>query len=154
MTTTTMTPKAPVMSTISDQELLALEHDYWDAIKDRDARTAGRLTAEESTIVGASGVAGVDPQQMRKLLESATYRIKNYRFDPKTTRITRICDDAVAITYGVHEDLEVDGKPVQIDAFDATVWKRTDTGWTCVLHTESIAGDGFGRDRIPSKRSS
>ena len=48
----------------------------------------------------------------------------------------------------------VDGKPVKLDAFDASVWKRTDTGWTNVLHTESIAGDGFGRDRVAGKRPS
>ena len=150
MTTTTMTPRK-TMASITDQELLALERSYWDALKDRDARTVGRLTAEDSTIVGASGVSGVDPQQMRKLLEAAPFRIKDYRIDPKTTRITHLCDDTVAITYGVHEDLVVDGKPVQLDAFDASVWKRTDTGWTNVLHTESIAGDGFGRDRIAGK---
>jgi hypothetical protein len=155
MTTTMTTPtKTRRMASITDQELLALERSYWDAMKDRDARTVGRLTAEESTIVGASGVAGVDPQQMRTLLETATYRIKDYRFDPKTTRITHLCDDVVAIAYGVHEDLVVDDKPVQIDAFDASVWKRTDSGWTNVLHTESIAGDGFGRDRIAKTRSS
>jgi hypothetical protein len=153
MTTTTPTMTRGT-STITDQELLALERDYWDALKDRDARTAGRLTAEDSTIVGASGVSGVDPRQMSKLLAAPPYRINDYRIDPQTTRITRLCDDAVAITYGVHEDLEVDGKSVQLDAFDASVWKNTDTGWTCVLHTESIAGDAFGRDRVAGKRPS
>jgi ketosteroid isomerase-like protein len=148
---TTMTPTMTARtSTTSDQELLALERSYWDAIKERDARTVGRLTAEDSTIVGASGVSGVDPRQMSKLLEGAPYRIKEYRIDPQTTRITHLCDGVVAISYGVHEDLEVDGKPVKLDAFDASVWKKTDAGWTCVLHTESIAGDSFGRDRVPA----
>lgn len=153
-----MTSTTPTMSTrtstITDQEVLTLERDYWDALKDRDARTAGRLTADDSMIVGASGVSSVDPRQMKQLLEGATYRIKDYRIDPKTTRITRLDDDAVAIMYGVHEDLEVDGKPVKLDAFDASVWKKSDTGWTCVLHTESIAGDAFGRDRVAGKRPS
>jgi hypothetical protein len=148
-TTPTMTSR---MSTITEQELLTMERAYWDALKDRDDRTAGRLTAQDSTIVGASGVFGVNPRQMGKLLEGATYRIKDYRIDPQTTRITHLCDDTVAIAYGVHEDLEVDGKPVKLDAFDASVWKKTETGWTCVLHTESIAGDAFGRDRVAGKR--
>jgi hypothetical protein len=152
---TTMTPTMTRGTTkITDQEVLKLERDFWDAMKDRDARTAGRMTAENCTIVGASGASTVDPRQMSKLLEMATYRIKDYRFDPQTTRITRLCDDTVAITYGVHEDLEVDGKPVSFDAFDASVWQQTDTGWTCVLHTESIAGDAFGRDRMAGNRPS
>jgi hypothetical protein len=144
---TTMTPT--MAHTISDQELLALERSYWDALKDRDTRTVGRLTAEDSTVAGASGVAGVDPRSISKMIESAPYAIKDYRIDPQTVRINRLCDDAAAISYGVHEDLEVDGKPVKLDAFDSSVWKNTDNGWTCVLHTESIKGDSFGRDRTP-----
>jgi ketosteroid isomerase-like protein len=141
------------MSTISDQDVLALEHSYWDALKERDATSVGRLTAEDSTIVGASGVSGVDPRQMSKLLEAATYKIKSYRIDPQTTRITRLGDDAVAISYGVHEDLDVEGDSVRLDAFDLSVWKKTETGWTCVIHTESIAGDAFGRDRLVGTHS-
>ena len=146
MTTTTPTVTSGG-STISDQELMTLERDYWDAVQDRDARTVGRLTAEECTIAGARGVSAVDSREMGKLIEAATHRIVDYRIDPKTTRITHLSDDLVAIAYGIHEDLEVDGNPVQLDAFDVSIWKKSDTGWICVLHTESIAGDPFGRDR-------
>ena len=149
---TTMTPT--LTRTISDQELVALERSYWDALKARDSRTVGRLTAEDSTVAGATGVAGLDPSSIAKMVESASYRIKDYRIDPQTVRINRLCDDVVAISYGVHEDLEVDGKPVQLDAFDTSVWQRTDDGWTCVLHTESIKGDAFGRDRTHGRSTS
>jgi ketosteroid isomerase-like protein len=149
---TTMTPT--MTHTISDQELLALERQYWDALKDRDARTVGRLTAEDSTVAGASGVSGWNRQSIAKALESAAYTIKDYRIDPQTVRINRIGDDAVAIAYGVHEDLEVDGKPVKLDAFDSSVWHKGENGWTCVLHTESIKGDAYGRDRSPGRGAS
>ena len=151
-----MTTMSPTMTRygISDQELLALERQYWDALKDRDTRTIGRLTPEDSTVAGASGVAGVDPRSIVKMIESAQYRIKDYRIDPQTTRINRLCDDVVALTYGVHEDLEVDGKPVKLDAFDMSVWKHYENGWACVLHTESIKGDAFGRDRLAGHSAS
>ena len=97
---------------------------------------------------------GVDPRSIQKQLESAPYTIKSYRIDPVTTRINRLADDVVAISYSVHEDLMVDGKPVGLDAFDTSVWKKTDNGWTCVLHTESIKGDAFGRDRLHPASSS
>jgi hypothetical protein len=145
---TTMTPTMTRHTMISDQEVLALERQYWDALKDRDTRTIARLTPEDSTVAGASGVAGIDPRSIVKMIESATYTLKDYRIDPQTTRINRLCDDVVAITYGVHEDLEVDGKPVKLDAFDMSVWKNYENGWACVLHTESIKGDAFGRDRM------
>jgi hypothetical protein len=143
---TTMTQTMP-RHLISDQELLALERQYWDALKDRDARTVGRLTAEDSTIAGASGVSRLDPRSIVKMIESAPYTIKDYRIDPQSVRIHRLCDDTVALAYGVHEDLEVDGKPVKLDAFDTSIWQKSQDGWTCILHTESIKGDAFGRDR-------
>ena len=149
---TTMTPT--MTRTISDQELLTLERSYWDALKDRDARTVGRLTAEHSSVAGATGVSIWDPLAIKKLVDSATYRIKDYRIDPGTVHVNRISEDVVAIGYGVHEDLEVDGKPVKLDAFDTSVWKNTDNGWTCVLHTESIKGDAYGRDRLQGHSTS
>jgi len=149
---TTMTPT--MTRTISDQELLALERSYWDALKDRDARTVGRMTSEECTVAGASGASVVDPRSMAKLIESATYRINDFRIDPQSVHVNHISDDVVAIAYGVVEDLEVDGKPVKLDAFDTSVWKRTENGWTCVLHTESIKGDAYGRDRMQGRSAS
>jgi ketosteroid isomerase-like protein len=150
MTTMTQTMTRP----ITDQELLALERSYWDALKDRDTRTVGRLTAEDSTVAGATGVAGFDPQSIAKFMANLTYKINDYRIDPQSVRVNHISDDVVAIAYGVHEDLEVDGKPVKLDAFDSSVWKQAGNGWTCVLHTESIKGDAYGRDRLQGRSSS
>ena len=45
----------------------------------------------------------------------------------------------------VHEELTVGGKPVVMDATDASVQRNGK--WLCALHTESVAGDPFGRDR-------
>jgi hypothetical protein len=44
----------------------------------------------------------------------------------------------------------VDGKAVTLDAADASTWVRRDGRWRCALHTESIQGDPFGRDRTGS----
>jgi hypothetical protein len=32
-----------------------------------------------------------------------------------------------------------------LEAYDASVWKRLNDSWVCVLHTESPKGDPFGR---------
>src|SRR5262245_16460114 len=121
MTTMTMTPQKNLLT---NQEVLQLERRYWDALKDRDVREAGRLTAPDSLILGASGVAEIDPKRVARLIDEAKYRIKSYHIDEGSTRVTQLCDGAVAIAYKVHEDLEVDGKPVKLDAFDASVWKK------------------------------
>jgi uncharacterized protein DUF4440 len=74
------------------------------------------------------------------------------RFELKDGAQVRSLGDGVAIVaYQVHEELTVDGKPVTLDAADASVWVRRDGRWLCAMHTESIAGDPFGRDRQPSK---
>ena len=151
MTTTTPTMTRTSEHAMSDQQLLALERQYWDALKDRDTRTVGRLTAEDSTVAGASGVSGLDSRAITKMIESATYRIRDYRIDAQSVRMNKLCDDVYSIAYGVHEDIDVDGRDVKLDAFDTSVWKREDNGWTCVLHTESLAGDAFGRDRTPGQ---
>lgn len=145
---TTMPQTQTRQRTISDQELLALERSYWDALKDNDSRTVGRLTAQDSTVAGATGVGAFDPPAIAKFMEQATYKIRDYRIDAQAVRVNHISDDVVSIAYPVHEDLVVDGKPVKLDAFDTSVWKQTGNGWTCVLHTESIKGDAYGRDRM------
>jgi len=150
MTTMTQT----ITKRITDQELLALERQYWDAIKARDARTVNRLTDPGSTVAGATGVSGWDPEAVSKAFEAPNYTIKDYRIDPQSVRVNRIADGVVSIAYGVHEDIDMGGKPVKLDAFDLSVWKQTDNGWTCVLHTESLKGDPFGRDRMAGHSAS
>jgi hypothetical protein len=51
----------------------------------------------------------------------------------------------VALAYTVNEDVTVEGKRMKFKAFDSSVWKKSSEGWTCVVHTETPAGDPFGR---------
>jgi hypothetical protein len=53
------------------------------------------------------------------------------------------------IAYNVHEEVTVDAQRVSLDAADASTWIRRNGQWRCALHTESIAGDPFGRDKKP-----
>lgn len=55
--------------------------------------------------------------------------------------------DVAVLAYKVHEHLTVDGQPVSVDAADSSTWVRRDGRWVCALHSESIVGDPFGRDR-------
>ena len=140
-------------STALQQELIQLETRFWDAMQRRDADTVADLTADRSVVVGASGAVALDPRSLAQMLDSAEWEILAYEMDPKTATVARLSDDTAVIAYRVHEDLRVDDKPVGLDAFDASVWQRQGDRWTCVLHTESIAGDAFGRDRLPGSKS-
>jgi hypothetical protein len=139
------------MANLTDTEIVAVETEFWTAIKARDGAGVARLTDDRCTIVGASGVTAVTGAAIAKAIASAPYEIKAFRIDPKTTRVVGLVDDCVLIAYAVHEEVETDGALVKLDAFDSSVWRRSDDGWKGLLHTESIAGDAFGRDRTARK---
>jgi hypothetical protein len=129
-----------------EAELLDLEKRFWQALKDRDVDAATRLTDYPCIVTGAQGVGSIDQKTFTAMLKAAPYTLN--RFQIKGGAVVRLVRDDVAIVaYQVHEELTVDGKPVTLDAADSSTWVRRDGRWLCVSHTESIAGDPYGRDR-------
>jgi hypothetical protein len=61
--------------------------------------------------------------------------------------IEKLSDDVAVIGYKIREKLTVDGKPLELEAADASTWVKKNGEWVCALHTESVAGDPFGRDK-------
>jgi ketosteroid isomerase-like protein len=133
-----------------ESELLGLEKRYWQAVKDKDIDAAMRLTDDPCIVAGARGIARVDRQKFMAIMKGAPYTL--HEFEIKDDAEVRLLGDDVAIlAYNVHEELTVEGKPVTLDAADSSVWVRREGRWVCALHTESIAGDSYGRDRRPVK---
>lgn len=126
-------------------ELLDLEKQFWEAMKERDSDTAMRLTADECILTGAQGVSSIKKQALGDMLQNAPYELHTYELKDPVVR--EIQDDIAILAYNVHEELTVDGKPVKLDAADSSTWIKRDGQWRCVLHTEAITGDPFGRDR-------
>jgi hypothetical protein len=125
------------------RELMALEKKYWNAIKDKDSSTAASLSNDPCVVVGAQGVGVLDRTTLGRMLQGATYELKEFAFDD--VHIRRVTDDVAVVAYKVKEDLVVEGQDVNLEAFDSSVWVRRNGEWICVVHTESIAGDPFGR---------
>ncbi|HEY8256409.1 MAG TPA: nuclear transport factor 2 family protein [Gemmatimonadales bacterium] len=129
-----------------EAEILALEKRYWQAIKDKDAEMAMRLTDEPCIVTGAQGVGSLDRKTLGAMMKSATYTLNRFEIkDGAQVRLIR--DDVAVVAYQVHEELTVNGQPVSLDAADASTWIRRDGRWLCALHAEAITGDPFGRDR-------
>lgn len=126
-------------------ELLDLEKQYWQAMKEKDVDAAMRLTDEECIVTGAQGVARVSRQGLSDMLMNAPYTLHD--FELKDEQVRELQDDVAILAYKIHEELTVDGKPVKLDAADTSTWVRRDGRWRCALHTEAIVGDPFGRDR-------
>jgi hypothetical protein len=125
------------------KELLALEETYWNAIREKDSSTALSLSSDPCVVVGAQGVGEIDKRALAKMLEDAPYQLKDFSFDD--IHVQRVTDDVAVVAYKVNEDLVVEGQNVKLEAFDSSVWVRRNGQWICVVHTESIAGDPYGR---------
>ncbi|HEX3233169.1 MAG TPA: nuclear transport factor 2 family protein [Gemmatimonadales bacterium] len=130
-----------------ESELLDLEKQYWEAIKNKDANAAMRLSDDPCIITGAQGVGRIDRKRLGGMLSAASYTL--HRFELKhDAQVRLLTDDVAVLAYSVHEELTVDGKPVTLNAADSSTWVRREGRWVCALHTEAIAGDPFGRDRV------
>ena len=132
-------------ATVKD-ELLGLEKRYWQALKDKDIDAALDLTDDPCIVTGAQGVASINRDRFRDLMQSATYKIDDVYISPDV-QVRLLGDDTAVLAYTVHERVTVDGKSLTMDAADASTWVRRGGRWRCALHTESIKGDPFGRDR-------
>jgi len=80
------------------------------------------------------------------MMDAASYTLHDFKIS-EHPQVRLLSDDVAIVAYNVHEDLTVEGKPVTLDAADASVWVRRNRRWVCALHTESIQGDPFGHDR-------
>jgi hypothetical protein len=128
-------------------ELLENERRFWNAMRDKDGEAASELTADNCIVVGAQGVSAIDKETMAKLTREGDWELERYTFDESTAQVQFLNDDVALVAYKVKEKLTVEGKPVNIEANDASVWIRKNGEWLCAMHTESLAGDPFGRDK-------
>ena len=129
-----------------EEELVELENQYWQAIKDQDLDTALRLTDNPCIVAGAQGVASLPREGFEKMMKSSAWTLNDFEFvgDVVARQLT---DDVAVVGYKVREQLTVEGKPLTLEAAEASTWVRRGGRWLCALHTESLTGDPFGRDR-------
>lgn len=125
------------------RELLEREDRYWNAIKAKDSKVATSLSDDPCIVVGAQGVNEVSRNVLTRMLEDAPYELEEFSLEDVHFR--RLTDDVVALAYKVNEDLTVEGEKVKLQAYDLSVWMKRSGEWVCVAHTESPAGDPFGR---------
>jgi ketosteroid isomerase-like protein len=136
---------ATTTSTI-ETEILDLERRYWQAMRERDVKTAVALTEFPCLIAGASGVRSVDQASYEKMMTGGSWRVRDFEIEDGA-EVRQLTDDVAVIVYGVRSEMTDEGKPVSLHAFDSSVWVRRGDGWRCAMHSESVAGDGLGRDR-------
>jgi hypothetical protein len=127
------------------KELLGLEHQYWQSIKDNRPDDMARLSDDPCVVAGSQGVAVLDHATLKKMAASGTWKLDAFELSKPIVRL--VAPDVAVVAYQVRETLTVEGKTVTFDAADSSTWVRRDGRWTCTMHTESLHGDPFGRDR-------
>jgi len=130
-----------------EQELLDVERRFWDAMQKKDESAAARMTDDGCIIVGAQGVSAIDASMMGKMTKEGKWELEEFTFNEKTKQVRFITDDVAVVGYTVNERVVVDGKPLELEVNDSSVWINRDGEWRYALHTESLAGDPYGRDR-------
>jgi ketosteroid isomerase-like protein len=128
-----------------EKELTDREKRYWQAIKDKDFEGVLRLTADPCIVTGAQGVARIDKQTFRSMMSDSKWTLED--FSMTDIAVEKLNHDVAIIGYKVREKLTVDGKPLELEAADASTWVKKNGEWLCALHTEAVTGDPFGRDR-------
>jgi len=133
------------MPTNLAKDLLALETQFWNCMKTKDVDAALKLTNDPCIVTGAQGVSSVDKKTFARMMETGEWTLHDFTI--RDVKVEQLSNDVAVIGYNVHEKLTVDGQPVTLDAADASTWVRKNGRWLCALHTESVAGDPYGRDR-------
>lgn len=129
-----------------EKEIISLEKLYWKAMKDNDLETMMMLSDDECILAGPQGISKVAKKDFKKMMESATYTINDFKFDDNC-EVSVLNDNTAVIGYKLSGDFTVDGKPVQLNASESSTWVKKNGKWVCSLHAEAIIGDPFGRDR-------
>jgi hypothetical protein len=91
-------------------------------------------------------VGRIDRKTFASMMDGGTWRLHAFEF--RDVKFLEAADNVAVIAYTVREELTVDGKPLTMEAADASTWVKQDGGWVCALHTESVLGDPYGRDRV------
>ena len=136
-------------TTTLEKELITLEKKFWDALIHKDSETVQELTAKQSIVTGAQGVAMLTREGLAGMVGEPSWSLESYKMDDNF-QVLPMSKDSAIVAYKVTEHMKVDGKPLTLEANDSSVWIKQDGHWVCALHTESVAGDPFGRDRQKS----
>ncbi|MBO9575459.1 MAG: nuclear transport factor 2 family protein [Sphingobium sp.] len=128
------------------QQIIDLENRFWQSMIDKDPDAGAAMIAEKSIVTGAQGAATIDRPAFKRMMEEGKWELESYVFSD--VQVEFPAPDVAVIAYKVTENLLLEGKPLKMEAADASTWVRQDGEWTCALHTESVLGDPFGRDRM------
>lgn len=128
------------MATATKDEIIALERDYWDAMKRKDGKRTAELAGKVSLTTSARGVASIPKAKMGEMTEEGNWTLDSYEFDD--VNVITPAEDVAIIAYKVKQKVTMDGKQQDLKAADISTWVRGPNGWECHAHSETFLLEG------------
>jgi hypothetical protein len=118
-------------------ELVELEHRFWQALLDGDTDTALSLMNEPMLRVTALGVTKVGRTEYRDLAESGQMVLKEYHLSD--VDVVFPADDVAVLAYAVRQTIAPRGRLTLLtqNMADTSMWVRKNGRWRCAMHTET-----------------
>ncbi|HET6676138.1 MAG TPA: hypothetical protein VFG71_12400 [Nitrospiraceae bacterium] len=104
-----------------------------------------RIIVTGAIVTGAQGASTMDVISFAKMMSEGNWELCKFSLDDVHVEFPH--PDVAVIAYKVREELKIDGKPMSLEAADASTWIKKESEWRCALHTESVLGDPFGCDK-------
>lgn len=130
------------MPKATKDEIIALEREYWDAMKRKDGKRTSQLSGKVSLTTGARGVSSIPKAKMGEMTEDGHWTLESYEFSD--VEVVTPADDVAIIAYKVKQKVAMDGKQQELRAADSSTWIRGADGWECHAHSETFLQDAKG----------
>ncbi len=128
------------MANATKDEIVALEKDYWEAMKRKDGARSAQLSGKSSLVTGAQGVMTIPKDKMGKMTEEGKWTLESYEFED--VQVVTPTPDVAIIGYKVKQKVTMDGKKQELHVADSSTWIRGPEGWECHAHSESFLKEG------------
>lgn len=123
-------------ATPTKDQIVALEKEYWDAMKRKDGKRTAELSGKSAVVTGARGVMTIDKNKMGKMTEEGNWTLESYQFDD--IQFVTPAPDVAIIAYKVKQKVTMDGQKQELQAADSSTWIRGANGWECHAHSETF----------------
>lgn len=124
-------------------EIVALENDYWDAMKRKDGKRTSHLSGKLALTTSARGVRAIPKAKMGEMTENGDWTLNSYAFED--VEVVTPADDVAIIAYKVKQSVTMDGKSQDMRAAEISTWVRGADGWECHAHSETFLQDDKNR---------
>lgn len=115
-------------------EIEKLEHAFWKSMIDNDPKVATGMLTEPALMVSGHGAMTFDHAAYTRMAKDTKYKILAYKISG--LEVLFPSDEVAIATYRVHQKMEMDGKPMEMDVVDSSTWVKIGGAWKCAAHTE------------------